>query len=287
MRIYLNNKFVSKRAAVVSVFDHGFLYGDGVFETLRAYNGRLFRTDDHLTRLKDSAQRLGIGLPYSLAALRRLLGRTVSVNRLKNALIRIAISRGKGPLGLDPALCQKPTVVIIPRLFKGYSREQYRKGSRIAIVSVRRMAPQILDPKVKSMNFLNNILAKIQAKRSRADEGLMLTLDGCLSEGSVSNLFLVKRGRLYTPAASLGILEGITRQLVIHLAKAIRVPLSETRLGVADLYKAEECFLTSTSMEIMPVVRADGGKIGNGKPGPLTCRLHEAYRERVRIECGI
>jgi len=287
VRIYLNNKFVAEKAALVSVYDHGFLYGDGVFETLRAYNGRLFRTDDHLMRLKDSAQRLEIGLPYSLPAFRRLLGQTVSVNRLKDALIRIAISRGKGPIGLDPALCRKPTVVIIPRKFNGYSREQYRKGSRIAIVSVRRMAPQILDPQVKSMNFLNNILAKIQAKRLRADEGLMLTLDGYLSEGSVSNLFLVKRGRLYTPATSLGILEGITRQLVIRLAKAIRVPLSETRLGTSDLYKAEECFLTSTSMEIMPVVRVDGEKIGNGQPGPLTRLLHEAYRERVRFECGI
>jgi branched-chain amino acid aminotransferase len=287
LRIYLNNKFVAEKAAVVSVFDHGFLYGDGVFETLRAYNGRLFRPDDHLRRLKDSAQKLGIGLPYSLTALRRLLGQTVSVNHLKNALIRIAISRGKGPIGLDPALCRKPTVVIIPRIFDGYSRERYRKGSRIVIVSVRRMDPQILDPQIKSMNFLNNILAMIQAKRLRADEGLMLTLDGYLSEGSVSNLFLVKRGRLYTPAVSSGILDGITRRLVIRLAKAIRIPLSETRLGVSDLYKAEECFLTSTSMEIMPVVKADGGKIGNGQPGPLTRRLHEAYRERVRIECRI
>jgi len=287
MRIYLNHRFVAEKKAVVSVFDHGFLYGDGIFETLRAYEGRLFRLDEHVLRLKESAEWLKIVLPYTLPVLRRLLVQALAINHLKNALIRICISRGTGPIGLDPALCRKPTLVIIPRVFNGCPPTQYRNGLKVAIASVRRTPPQALNPRIKSMNFLNNILAKIQAKENHADEGLMLSLDGYLTEGSVSNLFLIKRRRLYTSAAGLGILEGITRRVVIELAKKNRIPLHETRLRPSDLYKADECFLTNTSMEIMPVVKADGIKIGDGKPGPSTRFLKEAYREQVRIECGV
>jgi branched-chain amino acid aminotransferase len=229
---------------------------------------------------------LKITLPYSLPILRRLLYQSLSINHLKNALVRIMISRGTGPIGLDPALCRKPTVVIIPRSFHGCSEAQGRIGLKVAIASVRRTPPQALNPRIKSMNFLNNILAKIQAKENHADEGLMLSLDGYLTEGSASNLFLIKRRRLYTPAAGLHILEGITRQVVIELAKENRIPRHETRLRPSDLYKADECFLTSTSMEVMPVVRADGRRIGNGTPGPITRRLHRAYLEKVRSECG-
>ncbi|MBI3812498.1 MAG: aminotransferase class IV [Nitrospirae bacterium] len=285
MRIYLDRKFVAEKKAVVSVFDHGFLYGDGIFETLRAYDGRLFRVDEHLARLKESAKRLKIALPYALPVLRRLMFQTLAINHLRNALIRIAVSRGAGPIGLDPDLCRKPMLVITPRAFNGCSPEQYRKGLKVAIVSVRRIPSKALDSRIKSMNFLNNILAKIQAKENHSDEGLMLTLDGYLSEGSVSNLFLVKGRRLYTPAANLGILVGITRQAVIGLSKKVRIPVREAQLKPSDLYKADECFLTNTSMEIMPVVRADGIKIGDGKPGPVARLLHEAYRERVRLEC--
>ncbi|MEK6683387.1 MAG: aminotransferase class IV [Nitrospirota bacterium] len=287
MRIYLNHRFVAETKAVVSVFDHGFLYGDGVFETVRAYEGRLFRLDEHLTRLKESARGLNITLPRTLPAWHRLLYQTLAINHLKNALVRITVSRGTGPIGLDPALCRKPTLVIIPRAFNGCPETPHRKGWKVAIASVRRTPSQALNPRIKSMNFLNNILAKIQAKGNHADEGLMLSLDGYLTEGSVSNLFLIKRRRLYTPAAGLGILEGITRQVVIELAKENRIPLHETRLRPSDLYKADECFLTNTSMEIMPVVKADGMKIGDGKPGPITRHLHEAYRAQVRFECGI
>jgi branched-chain amino acid aminotransferase len=287
MRIYLNRRFVAEKKAVISVFDHGFLYGDGIFETLRAYDGRLFRLDEHLTRLKESAKRLKIALPYTLPVLRRLMFQTLTTNHLRNALIRIAVSRGAGPIGLDPALCLKPTLVIIPRAFNGWASIQYRKGLKVAIVSIRRTPSQALNARIKSMNFLNNILAKTQAKENHADEGLMLTLDGYLSEGSISNLFLVKHRRLYTPAANLGILVGITRQVVIRLAEQTRIPVREARLMPSDLYKADECFLTNTSMEIMPVVKADGVKIGDGKPGPITRHLHEAYRERVRLECRI
>jgi branched-chain amino acid aminotransferase len=287
MRIYIDHRFVDEKKAVVSVFDHGFLYGDGIFETLRAYDGRLFRVDEHLARLKESAKRLKIPLPCALPVLRRLMFQTLTTNQLRNALIRIAVSRGAGPIGLDPALCRKPTIVIIPRAFNGCSPVQYRKGLKVAIVSVRRTPSKALDSRIKSMNFLNNILAKIQAKENHADEGLMLSLDGYLSEGSVSNLFLVKERRLYTPAANLGILVGITRQVVIGLSKKVRIPVREARLKPSDLYKADECFLTNTSMEIMPVVKADGIKIGDGKPGPVTRLLHEVYRERVQLECRI
>jgi branched-chain amino acid aminotransferase len=285
MRIYLNNKFIDERRATVSVFDHGFLYGDGVFETLRSYHGRLFRLDEHLKRLKKSAQGLEISLPLAVPALRRLLNETLLVNHLKNALLRICISRGCGPIGLDPELCKKPTIVIIPRIFNGYSKRQYQKGLKIAIVSVRRTPRAVLDPRIKSANFLNNILAKIQAKRARADEGLMLAADGYLTEGSISNFFIVKGGRLYTPTVELGILAGITRRLVIDMAERADIPVKETRLRPSDLYKADECFLTNTSMEIMPVAKADGYTIGDAKPGPVTRFLHEAYQEQVRLDC--
>ena len=281
MRIYLNRGFIDEKKALVSVFDHGFLYGDGIFETLRAYDGQIFRLDEHLARLKESATRLKLVLPHALPVLRRLMFKTLAVNDLRNALLRIAISRGPGPIGLDPALCRKPTLVIIPRAFNGCPPMLYRKGLKVSIVSIRRTPSQALDARIKSMNFLNNILAKSQAKENRADEGLMLTLNGYLSEGSISNLFLVKRGRLYTPAANLGILMGITRQVVFELAGQRRIPVREARLLPSDLYKADECFLTNTSMEIMPVVKADGIIIGDGKPGPVTRLLHGAYREQV------
>ncbi|MBI3596166.1 MAG: aminotransferase class IV [Nitrospirae bacterium] len=287
MRIYLNSKFVDEQRAVISVLDHGFLYGDGVFETLRAYQGRLFRSDEHLRRLKESARGLEIFLPYTLPVLRRQLDETLLVNHLKNALLRICISRGCGPIGLDPALCRKPTFVIIPRVFNGYNPRQYHHGLKIAIVSVRRTPRSVLDPQIKSANFLNNILAKIQAKRNRADEGLMLAVNGYLTEGSISNFFIVTRGRLYTPTVDLGILAGITRRLVIDLARQADIPVKETRLRPSDLYKADECFLTNTSMEIMPVAKADGFTIGDGRPGPVTRLLHEAYQEQVRLECRI
>jgi len=285
MRIFLNNKFVAERKAVVSVFDHGFLYGDGVFETLRAYHGRIFRLDEHLKRLKASAQGLEISLPYTLPVLRQHLKKILVVNDLNNALLRICISRGCGPIGLDPAHCQKPTIVIIPRVFNSYGERQYHKGLKIAIVSVRRTPRPVLDPRIKSANFLNNILAKIQAKRARADEGLMLATNGYLTEGSISNFFIVTCGSLYTPRVDLGILAGITRRLVIDLAKQADIPVNETCLRPSDLYKADECFLTNTSMEIMPVTKADGFTIGDGKPGPVTRFLRKAYQERVSVEC--
>jgi branched-chain amino acid aminotransferase len=287
MHIYLNNKFVAERRAVVSVFDHGFLYGDGVFETLRAYQGRIFRLDEHLKRLKESARGLEISLPQTLPVFRRHLEETLLVNHLKNALLRICISRGCGPIGLDPALCRKPTFVIIPRVFNGYNPRQYHHGLKVSIVSVRRTPRPALDPQIKSTNFLNNILAKIQAKRNHADEGLMLGVNGYLTEGSISNFFIVTRSRLYTPAVDQGILVGITRRLVIDLAKQADIPVKETRLLPSDVFKADECFLTNTSMEIMPVTKAEGFTIGDGKPGPVTRLLREAYQEQVRLECRI
>ena len=286
MRLFLYNKFVPTRDARISVLDRGFLYGDGVFETLRAYNGQPFQLENHLVRLSASAREIRIPLPFPLQKLRQLLLRALSVNRLQEAILRISISRGQGPIGLVPRPDPKPTLVIIPRSFNGYPPARYRKGLKVAIVSVRRIPPQALDPGIKSSNFLNNILAGMEAQRRRADEGLMLTLTGHLAEGTISNLFLVKQGRLFTPRVGLGILPGITRRLVIHLAKQLRIPVKECRLVPADLYKADECFLTNSSMEVMPVFSADGHRIGNGKPGITTRRLHEAYREKVRLECG-
>ena len=286
MRLFLNNQFVAERDARISVLDRGFLYGDGVFETLRVYKGQPFQLEEHLNRLRDSARGVRIPLPFPLQKLRALLFETLSVNRLREALLRISISRGQGPFGIDPRLHRKPTLVIIPRRFNGYPPASYRRGFRVCIVSVRRMPPQALDPAIKSTNFLNNILAGMEAREQRADEGLMLTLKGHLAEGTISNLFLVKKGRLFTPAVGLGILPGITRRLVIHLALQMRLPVKEARLAPADLYKADECFLTNSSMELMPVSSADGHRIGLGNPGLITKRLHKAFQEKVRLECG-
>jgi len=287
MLIYLNHRFVSKKQATVSVFDHGFLYGDGVFETLRAYKGRYFLLREHLARLRNSAKRLGIPLPFSLNRIRTVLYQTLTKNHLPDALVRISLTRGPGPIGLDPAFCRKPTLVVIPRIFNGYPSAVYRKGMKLAVVSVRRISPEMLDPQIKSMNFLNNIMATIEAKRAKADEGLMLSREGFLCEGSTSNIFVVKNGRLFTPPTTTGILVGTTRQVVFTLARSIRMSVVESYLLPSDLYNAEECFLTNTSMEIMPVCVADGRRIGAGSPGPLTCRLRELFKERVRSECGI
>ena len=278
MWVYLNDRFVPQEEAVVSVFDHGFLYGDGVYETLRAYRGRVFQLAEHLARLERSASRIQLHLPIGRERLAGLVRESLKRNQLQEAHLRITVSRGTGEIGLDPALCKAPTLVIIAKPFQPYPDSLYTDGVSVMIAKTRRNLPEALPPQVKSLNFLNNILAKMEAKAAGAHEALLLNHRGDVTEGTTSNVFVVQGGRLRTPAVECGILEGITRSLVLQLANELEIPTDEARLTVEDLLRAEECFLTNTTQEVLPVTRLDGRMIGDGRPGEITRRLHASFR---------
>ena len=278
MWVYLNDRFVPQEEAVVSVFDHGFLYGDGVYETLRAYRGRVFQLAEHLARLDRSASHIQLRLPVGPERLADLLRESLRRNQLQEAYLRITLSRGAGEIGLDPALCKSPTLVIIAKPFQPYPESIYTSGVAVIIAKTRRNLPEALSPQVKSLNFLNNILAKMEAKTAGAHEALMLNHRGELTEGTTSNVFTVRGGRLLTPSVESGILDGITRGLVLQLAAELGIPSEETRVTIEDLTRAEECFLTNTTQEVLPVTQVDGRMIGNGRPGEITRRLHASFR---------
>lgn len=282
MLVYLNGRFVPKEEATVSVFDHGYLYGDGVYETMRAYQGMLFHLDRHLARLKHSADSIFLKLPLPLDRIGDALKDTVRENKLSDAYVRIQISRGPGEIGLDPALCPEPTMVIVAKPFRDYPVERYEHGVSVAIVKTRRNHPLALDPSIKGTNFLNNILAKIESIRAGAYEAIMLNWEGYVAEGTISNIFFVKSGILYTPALNTGILEGVTRGLVLDLARREKIETREHLIQPEELFAADECFITNTTIEIMPVTAVDGRRVGNGKPGPITAALHKAYKDEVR-----
>jgi branched-chain amino acid aminotransferase len=281
MLVYLNGRFVAGEQARVSVFDHGFLYGDGIYETMRAYQGKLFLLKKHLIRLKRSADAISLKLPLRIDAIADALNESLNVNKLREAYVRLHISRGPGEIGLDPALCLAPTVVIVAKPFHDYPAGYYERGVSAAIVKTRRNHPLALPPSIKGTNFLNNILAKIEAVQARAYEGIMLNWKGHVAEGTISNIFMVTKGALHTPHADTGILEGVTRDLVLRLAKRQGIPVKEAMLRPRDLMTADECFITNTTMEIMPVTMIDKKTIANGKPGPVTAALHQAYRNEV------
>lgn len=281
MFIYLNGRFVKKEKARVSVFDHGFLYGDGIYETLRAYKGRLFHLRQHMDRLKRSAKAISLALPLPPEGIEKALNESMTVNKLRDAYVRLHISRGPGELGLDPALCPAPTMVIVAKPFHDYPVEYYTRGVKVVVVKTRRNHPAALPPAVKGTNFLNNILAKIEAIKAHAYEGIMLNGEGYVAEGTISNIFLVRRGLLLTPHMKTGILEGVTRDLVLRLAKRNKVPVRETLVPLNSLLAADECFITNTTMEIMPVTTVNRKRIGAGRPGPVTSLLHAAYRKEV------
>ncbi len=281
MLVYLNGRFVVGEQAQVSVFDHGFLYGDGIYETMRAYGGKLFLLTKHLSRLKHSADALSLKLPLPLVKIGEALNESLSINKLREAYVRLHISRGPGEIGLDPALCVAPTMVIAAKPFHDYPAAYYQQGVSVAIVQTRRNHPLALPPSIKGTNFLNNILAKIEAVKARAYEGIMLNWEGYVAEGTISNIFMVTRGGLYTPHMDTGILEGVTRDLVLRLARRKKIPVKEAMLRPRDLMTSNECFITNTTMEIMPVTTIDKKTIGNGKPGPVTAALHQAYRKEV------
>lgn len=275
MWIYLNNRFVKQSEALVSVFDHGFLYGDGIYETIRSYGSRIFMRDQHLARLRRSAALIGLKIPDHdwPTLLHESMERNEVGNERTDAYIRITISRGSGDIGLDPALCPNPTVVIITTPLKPPSAEQYRKGVSLIVAKTRRNLPGALDPQIKATNFLNNILAKREALAAGAFDSVLLNWESHLTECTVSNLFFVRANRLCTPALSCGILDGITRKIILTLAHEEQIPFEEGKFTSEDLYQADECFLSNTTMEVMPATTLDSRPIGTGKPGPLTQRL--------------
>lgn len=283
MWIYLNNRFVKQSEALVSVFDHGFLYGDGIYETIRSYGSRIFMRDQHLARLRRSADSIGLKIPDHdwPTLLHESMERNEVGNERTDAYIRITISRGSGDIGLDPALCPNPTIVIITMPLKPPSAEQYRRGVSLIVAKTRRNLPGALDPQIKATNFLNNILAKREAIAAGAFDSVLLNWESHLTECTVSNLFFVRANRLCTPALSCGILDGITRSIILTLAREEQIPFEEGKFTSEDLFQADECFLSNTTMEVMPATTLDGRPIGAGKPGPLTqqlLRLFVAHR---------
>jgi len=281
--VYVNGAWYPKEKACISVYDHGFLYGDGVFETLRAYEGRIFKLTEHLERLFSSAAAINLTICKSKEQITQALYLTLAKNNLKNAYIRLTISRGTGEIGLDPALCQKPTMVIMAHEFSGYSAQMYQQGVRAIVASIRRLPVCALDPKIKSLNFLNNILAKQEAKRREAFEAILLNEQGVLCEATVSNLFFVSRRVLKTPHLECGLLPGITRQVVFELAGKVEgLGVEEGFYRPQALYEADEAFLTNTSLEIMPLVEVDGRSIGDGRPGRITQTLHELFKAKIK-----
>jgi branched-chain amino acid aminotransferase len=278
MYIYLNGKIVPAKEAVVSVFDHGFLYGDGIYETIRVYDRVIFMLEEHLGRLYRSASMIGLTLPFEIDSLKISIYETLIANALRNAYIRLTVSRGHGPIGLDPDLCPEPTTVIIAQELKEYPRAFYEKGINLIITETRRNIKEAINPKIKSLNFLNNILAKLEAKKRDAYEAIMLNAYGKLAEGSISNVFFYKDGVLCTPSLECGILDGITRGFVIELAMREDLKIKEGEFTKEDIYSAAEVFITNTTLEVMPVSKVDDQVYAVGN---ITKLLHKAYRKEV------
>lgn len=275
--IYIDGKLYPREEARVSVYDHGYLYGDGVFEGIRTYNGKVFKLREHLVRLYESAKSILLTIPYSLEEMEGAVLDTVRKNKLKEAYIRIVVSRGVGDLGLDPRKCPSPTVVIIVDKISIFPQELYEKGLRVITVATRRNIPDALDPKIKSLNYLNNILVKIEANQAGVLEAIMFNRSGYITEGSGDNIFIVRRGRIVTPPPYVGALEGITRELVMALAREKGYPVVEQPFTRHDLYVADECFLTGTAAEVIPVIDVDGRQVGDGVPGKVTREIMETF----------
>lgn len=278
MLIYLDGEFLPKAEAKVSVFDHGLLYGDGVFEGIRSYNGRVFKLDEHLDRLYDSAKSIMLQIPIPIETMQEKVLETLRLNHLTEAYIRLLVTRGVGDLGLDPDKCPKPSIIIIADKITLYPPKYYEQGLEIVTASVRRNYAEAINPRIKSLNYLNNILAKIEGKQAGAEEVLMLNAEGYVVECSGDNIFWVKNEVLVTPPVHIGILEGVTRNSVIDLAREARIQVEERVFTRHDLYIADEIFLTGTAAEVIPVVKVDQRVIGDGQPGKVTEKLIAAFR---------
>ncbi|QDV12311.1 Branched-chain-amino-acid aminotransferase [Rosistilla oblonga] len=282
LQISLNGQLVPKEDAKISVFDHGLLYGDGVFEGMRSYAGKIFKLDDHLDRLWDSARAICLELPITREQLAEDCKATLAANNIIDGYIRLIVTRGAGSLGLDPNRCTNPQVIIIADKISLYPSEYYENGLHLVTASTIRNHPAALSPRVKSLNYLNNIIAKMEGLQAGCVEALMLNHKGDVAECTGDNVFIVDRGVLKTPSTDSGILEGITRNAVLEIAADLGIPTREMTLTRHDLFVADECFLTGSAAEVVPVVQLDNRPIGDGKPGPITKRLLEAFHKLVR-----
>ena len=277
MKIYLNGKFVNRKEAVVSVFDHGLLYGDGAFEGIRSYDSLIFKCEEHINRLFETAEAIGLAIPLSKDGMTQAIADTLKENNLSDAYIRVIVTRGEGDLGLDPQKCHgKPTVIIIADNIVLYPEEFYSNGMEIITVKTKRNHPEALHPKLKTLNYLNNILAKIEAGKKGYIEAIMLDHEGYVAECTGDNIFLIKDGNMFTP--NRGILIGITRNTVMEIAKEEGIPTEERLIKLDEVYVADECFLTGTAAEIIPVVKVDGRVIGSGKPGVITKKMITLFK---------
>ncbi|MDB6094075.1 MAG: branched-chain amino acid aminotransferase [Verrucomicrobia bacterium] len=284
MKIYLDGKFVDDADAKISVFDHGLLYGDGVFEGIRLYGGNIFRLDEHLERLEYSAKAIMLKLPLSRKEISDVTCETCRQNNLTDAYIRLVVTRGVGDLGLAPWLCPKPSMFVIASKIALYPKEHYDNGLAIVTVPTRRINPAALPPTIKSLNYLNNILGKIEAKQFGALEAIMLNDQGYIAECTADNIFIVHKGELITPASSQGALKGITRSAIFSIAEELGIKIREMDMTRYDVWVADECFLTGSGAEVIPVVKLDGREIGAGKPGEITQKVLAAFRRRVLVE---
>lgn len=282
LQVYIDGKWSPKSEAKISVFDHGLLYGDGVFEGIRSYDCLIFKLREHLDRLYESAHTIMLDVPYSKEEMTEAVVRTLQSNRLSNAYIRLVVTRGVGDLGLDPKKCKKPTVIIITDKIILYPDELYRNGLEIITVPTVRNLPEALNPQLKSLNYLNNILAKIEATNAGYQEAIMLNFQGYIAECTGDNIFIGKQGVISTPPTYLGALKGITRSAIIDLSRQNKIPVGERILTRHDLFNADEVFLTGTAAEVIPAVKIDGRTIGSGKPGPLTLKLMRDFRRLTK-----
>ena len=284
MKIYLDCNLVDSAEAKISVFDHGLLYVDGIFEGIRLYGGNVFRLDEHLERLEYSAKAILLKLPWSRKEISDAICATCRANGLTDGYIRLVVTRGVGDLGLSPWLCPKPSIFIIADKIALYPKEHYEKGLEIVTVATRRMNPAALSPAIKSLNYLNNIMAKIEARQAGALEAIMLNDQGLVAECTGDNIFIVHKGRILTPSAQQGALQGITRDTIFAIAKEIGVAIEEHDMTRYDVWNADEVFLTGTGAEVIPVVKLDGREIGDAKPGPVFAKVLAAFRRRVLVE---
>jgi len=281
-QIYLDGRLVDRSQAVISVYDHGLLYGDGVFEGIRIYSGKVFRHQDHIDRLYESARAIRLEIPLSPEAMKKAVEETVAANQIVDGYVRLVVTRGAGSLGLDIRRTSHPMIIIIADTISLYPEEMYEKGMEIITASTIRNHPGALSPRIKSLNYLNNILAKIEGTDAGCAEALMLNHLGHVAECTGDNIFIVKKGVLLTPPTDAGILEGVTRNVVLELAVKAGIETQEKTLIRHDIYVAEECFLTGSAAEVIPVTKLDGRPIGEGVPGPITRQLRAKFQEYVR-----
>ncbi len=284
IKIYIDGEFYPKSQAKISVFDHGLLYGDGVFEGIRAYNGRVFKLKEHIDRIFDAAKAIMLTIPMSKEELTNVVVESCRVNELRDGYIRLVVTRGTGDLGLSPTKCPKASVICIADTITLYPKEMYETGMPVITASQRRNNATIIDPQVKSLNYLNNILAKIEANRAGVPEAIMLTQMGIVAECTGDNIFIIKDGVIYTPPISCGILDGITRRTIMELARKDGINVVEKEFTLFNVYNADECFLTGTGAECIAVTSADGRTIGDGVAGPITKKLLKIFHEYVRNE---